>query len=181
SQSGACRPRRRIALMAHIGTYPLDTYPGIDRRDLLRWSLCAGAVALAHTLVLLAFWARPDYAEPDAGAPVVLIELAPLAVAPPAPERDLAPAPEPLQSQVEPPREETPEQKPQEKPQEVERVPDLASAPNPVVTLPAIREPPKPVQRKQAKREPAETAPVPTAPPAVSAPARRPAAPAPGR
>src|SRR5207248_501863 len=65
--------------------------------------------------------------------------------------------------------------------QEIERVPDLAPAPNPVVTLPAIPEPPKPAPRKQAKREPAETAPVPTAPPRVSAPARRPASPAPGR
>jgi len=57
----------------------------------------------------------------------------------------------------------------------------LAPAPNPVVTLPAIKEPPKPAARKQAKREPAETARVPTAPPAAVAPARRPAAPAPGR
>src|SRR5205085_9821999 len=58
---------------------------------------------------------------------------------------------------------------------------DLAPAPSPVVTVPAIPKPPKPAPRKQAKREPAETAPVPTAPPRVSAPARRPAAPAPGR
>jgi protein TonB len=155
----------------------VETYSGIERRDVLRWSFCAAAVALAHALVLLALLARPDYAEPDAGAPIVLIELAPLAVAPAAPESDVAPGPEPLQPETERPREETPEQKSQE----VERVPDLMPAPNPAVTLPAVPEPPKEVPRKQAKREPAETAPVPTAPPAAVAPARRPAAPAPGR
>src|SRR5437763_17011158 len=116
----------------------VDIYPGIDRRELLRWSFCAGAVALVHALVLLALWARPEYAEPDAGAPVVLIELAPLAVAPSAPETDVAPGPEQLQPETE---EKPREEKPEEKPVEVERVPDLTPAPNPVVTLPAVPEP----------------------------------------
>ena len=39
----------------------LDTYPRIDRADVLRWTLCAGAVALAHALIVLALLARPDY------------------------------------------------------------------------------------------------------------------------
>ena len=52
-----------------------------DRREAMRWGLCAAAVFLAHGLVLLALWTRPDDAEPDAGAPVVMIELAPVAVA----------------------------------------------------------------------------------------------------
>jgi protein TonB len=156
----------------------IETYPATDRRELLRWSLCAAAVALAHALVLLALWARPDYAETDAGAPVVLLELAPLAVAPPAPESELAPGPQQPQTESrEQKREETPEEKP-------ERVPDVTPAPNPAnpaVTLPAIPEPPKEVPRKEAKQEPAEAAPVPTAPPAAVAPALRPASPPPGR
>jgi protein TonB len=156
----------------------VDTYPAIDRREVLRWSFCAAAVALAHALVLLALWARPDYAEMDAGAPVVLIELAPLAVAPPAPERDLAPGPQQLQTES---REEMREETPEEKPPELERVPDLTPAPNAAVTLPAIPEPPKQAPRQQAKQEPAEAAPVPTAPPAAVAPAHRPASPPPGR
>jgi protein TonB len=156
----------------------VETYPAIDRLEALRWSFCAAAVLLAHALVLLALWARPDYAEPDAGAPVVLIELFPLTVAPPAPERDLAPDPEPLQAESERPREETTE----EKPAETERVPDVAPAPDAALTLPAVPEPPKeePVH-KQAKQEPAEAAPIPTAPPAAVAPARRPASPSFGR
>jgi periplasmic protein TonB len=154
-----------------------ETYPAIEPREVLRWIICAGAVALMHALVLLALWARPDHAEPDAGSPVVMIELAPLSVAPAAPENDVAPGPQQLQPEAEHPREETPE----EKPPEIERVPDLTPAPNPALTLPAAPEPPKQVPRKQAKRAPAETAPVPTAPPAAVAPAHRPAAPAPGR
>jgi protein TonB len=127
--------------------------------------------------VLLALWARPDYAEPDAGAPVVLIELSPIEAAPPAPERDLAPGPEPLQAESERPRESTPE----EKSPEAERVPEVTPAPDAVVTLPAQPEPAKQPERKEAKQEPAEAAPVPTAPPAAVAPARRPASPSLGR
>jgi protein TonB len=151
----------------------VETYPAIDRREVLRWSVCAAAVFAAHALVLLALWVRPDYAEPDAGAPVVMIELAP-----PAPETDVAPGPQQLQTES---REMAREETPGEKRPEVERVPDVMPAPNPAVTLPAIPEPPKQAPRRQAKREPAETAPVPTAPPAAVAPAHRPAAPAPGR
>ncbi len=64
-----------------------ETYPAIERREVLRWSVCAAAVALMHALVLLALCARPDYVEPDAGAPIVMIELAPLSVARSARER----------------------------------------------------------------------------------------------
>jgi protein TonB len=159
----------------------VETYPAVDRPELLRWGVSAVAVFLVHGLVLLALWTRPDYEEPDAGAPVVMIELAPIAVAPSAPETDVAPGPEQLQAESEEkPREEKPE-KPEEKPVEVEQVPDLTPAPNPAVTLPALPKPPKPAPRKEARREPAETARVPTAPPVAVAPARRPASPAPGR
>ena len=153
----------------------VETYAAVDRRELLRWGGCAAAVFLAHALVLLALWARPDYAETDAGEPVVLIELAPIAVAPAAPESDVAPGPQQLQPETAQPREE----KPEEKPTEVERVPDVAPAEHPAVTLPAP-EPPKERPREAAK-PPDEAAPVPTAPPVTVAPARRPASPAPGR
>jgi protein TonB len=156
----------------------VEIYPAVDRREVLRWSFCAATVLLAHALVLLAFWAQPDYAEPDAGAPVVLIELSSIEAAPPAPERDLAPGPEPLQAESEHPRETAPE----EKPPEAERQAEVAPAPDAIVTLPAQPEPPKePVRKEEAKQEPAEAAPVPTAPPAAVAPAKRPASPALGR
>jgi protein TonB len=123
----------------------VETYPAGDPREVLRWTFCAAAVLLAHALVLLTLWAGPDDAEPDAGAPVVLIELAPIAVAPPAPERDLAPGPEPLQAESERAREATPE----EKLAESEHVPEVTPVPDAVVTLPAAPEPPKePVRGK---------------------------------
>ena len=154
----------------------VDAYPAIDRQEVVRWSFCAAAVLLVHATVLLALWARPDYADSDAGAPVVLIELAPLPVAPPAPETDVAPGPQQLQPES---QERLREETPTEKPPEAERVPDVAPAQNPAVTLPAVPEPPK--KRREAKQEPAETARSPAAPPAAVAPARRPASPAPGR
>jgi periplasmic protein TonB len=156
----------------------VETYPAIDRPEVLRWSVCAAAVLLAHAAVLLALCARPDYAETDVGTPVVMIELAPLAVAPPALQTGVAPGPQQLQVES---RERMREETPDEKPPEIERVPDVAPAQNPAVTLPAVPEPPKQRAREEAKQQPAEAAPVPTAPPAAVAPALRPASPAPGR
>ena len=155
----------------------IETHPVVERADLLRWTLCAGAVALAHGLVVLALLTRPDYADTDGGEPVVTVDLAPLAAAPATPEIDLAPGPQQLQPEsLEQMREETP----QENPEEAERVPDLGPTPNPAVTLPTP-EPPKEMPREEPKQEPVETAPVPTAPPPASVIAPRPAAPPPGR
>ena len=53
--------------------------------DVLRWSGCAAVVLAAHGLVALAIAHRPDDVDLEAGAPVVMIELAPMAVAPPTP------------------------------------------------------------------------------------------------
>jgi periplasmic protein TonB len=156
----------------------VESYAALDRHEALRWASCGAAVFAAHALLLLALSARPDDAEVDSGAPVVLIELAPLAVAPPAPERDLAPGPQQLQTES---RQEMREETPQEKPEERERLPDVTPAPDPIVTLPSTPEPPKQTLPKHARQEPAEAAPVPTAPPVAVAPARRPASPAPGR
>ena len=156
----------------------VDTYADRGRPEFLRWSLCAAAVLMAHALIALALSMHSDEAELEAGAPVVLIELAPLSVAPAAPESDLAPGPRQLQTES---RERMREETPEEKPPDVERVPDVAPAQNPVVTLPVVPQPRKQPAREEAKQEPAEAAPVPTAPPTAVAPALRPASPPPGR
>src|SRR5207247_1876524 len=75
----------------------VDIAAEIDRPELCRWSACAAAVLIVHALVALALSLRPEEAEPDAGAPVVLLELAPIPAAPAAPEADLAPGPQQLQ------------------------------------------------------------------------------------
>jgi protein TonB len=155
----------------------VDTLTEIDRSEWFRWIACAGAVLIAHALVALALSLRSDDAELEAGAPVVLIELAPIAAAPAAPQADLAPGPQQLQPEsLERLREETPEQK-QTK---MERVPDETAAQKPLVALPPpVPEPKK--QPEQSRQEPTEAAPAPTAPPSAALPAARPASPPPGR
>ena len=60
----------------------LGSQPFVTRPELARWGLCAAVVIAAHGLVALAITGRWDAEDADAGAPVVTVELAPLAVAP---------------------------------------------------------------------------------------------------
>jgi protein TonB len=146
--------------------------------DFVRWSGCAAIVLVAHALLALLIASRTPEEDVDAGAPVVLVELAPVPVAPPAPNNELAPGP--LQTDVES-QERVSETKPEQKQPEPEqkREPDDIVAPNPSVVFP----PPVPEVSKQPEEvapEPKEAAPVPTAPPNVTAPAEKPATPAVG-
>jgi periplasmic protein TonB len=159
--------------MASFGSQPLVTRP-----DLVRWGLCAAVVLAAHGLTVFALAGRSDEEELEAGAPVVTIELAPAAVAPPAPPRDLAPGPLLETESQERVAEETPappERKEPEKPKE-EKVVEAPPAPDPEV---AMVEPPPEEGPIEHKPEPvaALAAPVPTAPQSAPAPAERAAAP----
>jgi protein TonB len=147
--------------------------------DFVRWSGCAAVVLAAHALLALLIASRTLEENVDAGAPVVLVELAPVAVAPPAPNNDVAPGPQ--QTDVESQERVSEKTKPEQKPQEPElkREPEEPVAPNPTVVLPPpVSEVSK--QPEEVAPEPREAAPVPTAPPAVTAPAERPATPAVG-
>ena len=147
--------------------------------ELMRWCACAAVVLAAHGLLALAVLTHADEAELESGAPVVMIELAPLAVAPLVPKADLDPGPE----QMQPESQEAAAQqaKPQAKRVEPERMPE-DTALNPTATLPPREpEPRKEVPQTQSQQEPREPSPVPTAPPSVEAPAARPAGPAEGR
>jgi protein TonB len=145
--------------------------------ELARWCACAAVVLAAHGVIAAAIAARPDEVEDvDAGSPVVMLELAPIAAAPPAPQADLAPGPQ-VETQA---QEEVAEQKePERQEPEKERVEEMP-APNPLVAL-APTEPEK-EQPDEAKPEqrPVEAVPVPTAPPPAPTPEAKPAAPAPG-
>jgi periplasmic protein TonB len=146
--------------------------------ELLRWSVCAAVVLAAHGLLVLAVLTRADEAELEAGAPIVMVELAPLAGAPLTPKADLDPGPEQMQSES---QAAVAQQEKPEKRVEPERMPE-DTAPNPTVPLPPReQEQPKAVPQTQALQEPKEAAPLPTAPPSVEAPAPRPAGPAEGR
>ena len=156
--------------MHSFGSQPLVTRP-----ELVRWGLCAGMVVAIHGLVVLAVAGRSDDEEADAGAPVVTLELAPVAVAPPSPQRDLAPGPLMESESQEQVAEETPpeERKKPEETKEVEEPP----APDPEVAMPKPEPMPEegPVDDKPAPVV-APAAPVPTAPQVAPAPAPRVAA-----
>jgi len=150
----------------------LGSQPFVTRPELARWGLCAAVVIAAHGLVALAIW---DAEDADAGAPVVTVELAPLAVAPPAPLRDLAPGPlMESESQEQVAEEALPRQRKQvKKEKEIEEPP----APDPEVAMAK----PEPMgeegpidDRPAAVAVPA--APVPTAPQVATTPGPRVAA-----
>jgi hypothetical protein len=77
------------------------TVPRGERSALLRWTSSAAIVLLPHALIAVALITRPDYIDLSAGSPIVMIELAPLPVAPPEPPRDLAPGLQQLQNESE--------------------------------------------------------------------------------
>jgi protein TonB len=161
--------------MASFGSQPLFTRP-----ELVRWGVCAAVVLAAHGLAALVLAGGSDEAELESGAPVVTVELAPVAVAPPAPPRDLAAGPlletesqERVAEEVPaPPERQEPKKEKQEKVVEEPPAPDpeVAMAPEPPPEEGPIEHRPAPVQ--------ALAAPVPTAPQSAPAPAERAAAPA---
>lgn len=156
--------------MPAFGSQPLLTRP-----ELIRWGLCAAVVIAVHGLAVLAVTGRSDEEDADAGAPVVTIELAPLAVAPPAPSRDLAPGPlMESESQEQVAEEAPPEERKQPK---KEKTVEEPPAPNPEVAM-AKPEPMAeegPIDDKPAPVV-APAAPVPTAPQVAPTPAPRVAA-----
>jgi protein TonB len=157
---------------------PFASQPLFTRPELVRWGGCAAVVVAAHVLAAFAIAAHSDEAELEAGAPVVLIDLAPLAAAPPALPRDLAAGP--LLDTASQDRVAAEAQPQHEEPQKQQTVEDTP-APDPEVTMAQARPEPeeKPVEDK-AVQQPAEAAPVPTAPQTAPAPAARAAAPAVG-
>jgi periplasmic protein TonB len=155
---------------------PIGSQPLVTRPELVRWSLCAAVVIAAHGLVALALAGRSDDADLEAGAPVVMVELAPVAVAPPAPVRDLAPGPVVETESQEQVAEEAPPEERKE-PTKEEKVVEVPPAPDPEVAMPK----PEPMAEEgpiDDKPAPvvAPAAPLPTAPQVAPTPAPRVAA-----
>jgi periplasmic protein TonB len=116
----------------------------ITPQELQRWAVCGTIVLAAHVALVAVVLARPDLADPEAGSPVVMIELAPVAAAPSQIPNDQPPAP-----QVQPELEERMQQDvQQEKKPDEERV-EQTPTQNPDVQLPQrTPDPPKEVQEK---------------------------------
>jgi protein TonB len=152
--------------------------------SVLRWTAAGVAVVALHAggIWLALNWPQPAEAAGDPPA-AIMMELAPLAVAPEVPQQDIAPGPqmEEAEEQVEPekPVEEKVEPEPDIKPVETEiKPPETPRIEKAEVVLPPKLEPkpkPKPKKKKQ------KAAPRTTAPPSSQAQrADRAAAPAEG-
>lgn len=133
--------------------------------SLLRWSLAIAVVGGAHGVAgwMLVTWQR---AEAAMGAPpaAVMIELAPLPVAPEAPAQDVAPGPEMVEAQpepqppppepvVEPPSVEPPPE-PVVQPEPEIKIPELPPLPDAAAVLAPPPPPPPPARPKTAERKP---------------------------
>jgi protein TonB len=137
-------------MTAHAGALP-----GLDSRDdLRRWLLAAVIVVAAHAGLIAggALW-PPDHAPGAASAPAVILDFAPLPVAPVSPA-DLAPGPEMAESQPTPAADSKPD--PAEPFSRLEQPAD--------VTMPM--EEPRPQETPQQRPVPRTTA---TAPPRSNA------------
>jgi protein TonB len=152
----------------------------------LRWTVAGLAVVGLHAggIWLALNWPKPAEAagEPPAA---IMMELAPLAVSPEAPQQDVAPGPEMVEAEDQPepekPVEEKVEPEPDLKPVETEiKPPELPDVKTAEVVLPPKVEPPKPKPKPKKKKQ--KAAPRTTAPPRLQIQrADRAAAPAEGQ
>ena len=137
-------------------------------KDIARWGLCFALVLGFHAAgaaALLAHWS--DDADLVANAPVITIELAPMAVAPQTQPMELPPGPEQTEAKSEP------EPQPQKPVETHEIKPTPANDAEFTVAPP---KPPEKTQQKPARKQASLT----SAPSAVEQKAERAAAPAPG-
>ncbi len=158
----------------------------------LRWTVAGLAVVALHAggVWLALNW--PAVAEPPGDPPAaIMMELAPLAVAPEAPQQDIAPGPQMVEADDQPePEPEKPVEEevkpepepPPEPPVETEiKPPEQPKIEKAEVVLPPKAEPPKPKPKPKPKKRKQKTAPRTTAPPSSQAQrADRAAAPAEG-
>jgi len=151
----------------------------------LRWVTAGLAVVGLHAggVWLALNWPQP--VEAMGGPPAaIMMELAPLAVAPEVPQQDIEPGPQMVEADDQPepekPVEEKVEPEPETKPVETEiKPPQLPEVKAAEVVLPPKAEPPKPKPKPKKKKQ--KAAPRTTAPPSSQAmPGDRAAAPAEG-
>src|SRR5258707_1179818 len=141
-----------------------------DVADLRRWLISGAVVVLAHGAIAAGMVNWRDEIEPGEPAAAIVIEFAPLPVAPAAPQIDIAPGPEQVMSDASP-------DKPVERVEEeqkleakvasrsVEEPPlEIKPAPNPDVAIEPTRQEVATPQR-QEPRTPASTTSAPQAPP----------------
>lgn len=140
-----------------------------DFTDLRRWAISAAIVVLAHGAIAAGMVPWREEIEPAEPAAAIVVEFAPVPVAPAAPPTDIAPGPEQVMSEASPERpvehvedEQKIEEKLVSNPVE-EPPPEIQPAPNPDVAI----EPPKQEVAKLQPQEPRTPAPTTSAPQAL--------------
>jgi protein TonB len=141
-----------------------------DAAELRRWLISGAIVVLAHSAgaAAVAWRAQIEPAEPAAA---IVVEFAPLPVAPANQETDIPPGPEQVMSDASPERpvetiKERIEEKPEQKVEPVEEPPpEVKPAPNPEVPI----QPPMPADKQETpqRQEPRPPAPVTSTPQAT--------------
>jgi len=152
--------------------------------DLRRWLISGAIIVLAHGGIAAVTVNWRDEIEPAEPAAAVVIEFAPMPVAPAMPQTNIAPGPEQVMSDASPNKpvesleeKQKVEEKVASKPVE-EPPPEVKPAPNPEVAV----EPPREVQQESPRQAPHLPAPTTSAPQAIpERTAALPAAPTQGR
>jgi len=138
--------------------------------EMLRWGACFALALCFHAVgvaALLAHWT--ENADLVANAPVITIDLAPVAVAPDTKPNELPPGPQQAEAEPEP------------EPDPVKPVEKLKLPPEPKAELPvAVTPPPPPLQKPKEEKPKQQHASLPSAPSTAENKAERAAAPAPG-
>jgi periplasmic protein TonB len=129
-------------------TVPAATIPAAEGREWLRWVFSAALVLCAHGAIAAAMvqWSDPEDASDVGGA--IVIELAPVPVAPMEMPNDMIPGPEQIEAEIPP---EKPVEKVEEKIEDkIEQAPDpeielAIQLPEPKPDLPVPEVPPAPM------------------------------------
>jgi periplasmic protein TonB len=130
--------------------------------EIKRWGLAAVIVCAAHFGLMASYLLFPSAeSEGSAASPAVIVELAPLPVAP-ASQQDLAPGPEMVEAQP------TPKPPPQVEPEVVEPAPKMEAPAPAEVTLPEPK--PNAVEKKPEETPDTQMTEVPPVPQATPAP-----------
>jgi protein TonB len=167
---------------AAVMTATRETLPR-RQPERLRWAACWALALAFHAAVaaaLLLYW-RPER-DQVAGAPLILVELAPLPVAPTVTPSDAPPGPQQVQTQAAPPVKQAVKRDVKLQPEKpVEKTASIASPPQPQAEQPvAVLPPPKPAQQPREEKHRQSVARQASAPSGAAHRANRAAARAPG-
>jgi len=156
-----------VTLSAREAPVPPPAIIADDKPPIAGWALAALCVVALHAVIAYVIFHHQDEAAPGAETPpAVMVDLAPLSVAPPAEQDlDLPPAPEKMEEappeEVKPPEPEVKPPEPEPQPTMVDPpkdvvVPEAPLAPKPEVVLEAPKPPPPPPPTPEPEKKKVE-------------------------